>query len=66
MTTVIPSILTNSQAISANSTQSQRTQLLALAGQIGLKIFLVGSGLAVGGFLGLLIAIFSGLVDFTC
>lgn len=66
MTTVIPSIPTSSQKITANSEQPQRAQRLVLAGQIGLKIFIVGSGLAVGGFWGLLIAVFSGLVEFAC
>lgn len=40
--------------------------LAAVTGRVLLKAFLIGAGLLVGGFLGLLIAVFSGLIDFAC
>lgn len=66
MNTVSPATLNATSEARADSGQPRHTPLLAMAGRIALKAFLVASGLAVGGFLGLVIAAFSGLIEFAC
>jgi hypothetical protein len=66
LNTIIPAIPQSPDETYANNPEYRRVPKFELFGQIVVKIFLVGLGLAMGSFLGFIIALFTGLIDFSC
>jgi len=66
MTPVNQLMLSLSQDHPEKIEQSKLAGLFSVACQIGLKLFLLVAGLTLGGILGLIIGVFSGLIAFSC
>jgi len=66
MTAVVSTFQKSSADVPALNSAIVQTSLAARIGTIALKGFLAAAGLFVGSVFGFLIALFSGLVDFTC
>ena len=66
MSIAIPAIPQSPDETSVNNPNYRHVSKLELFGQIVVKILLVGVGLAMGSFLGFIIALFTGLIDFSC
>jgi len=66
MSTVVSTFPKSSAEVPTVNSAIVQASLAARIGTIALKSFLAVTGLIVGSVLGFLIALFSGLVDFTC
>ena len=66
MTTSIASDVSGPTDLPNGVQPSPARGYVALAGTIAVKLLIAGTGVAVGAFLGLVVALFSGLIDFTC
>lgn len=61
-----PVMLSTAQEAPGDIVQSRWIGPWGLAGQLAVKMLLTASGLALGGILGLIIGVLSGLIPFSC